>query len=175
STNTINLQDQLFNKDLPLLHAVLDGVRTDSQAPAFRSALLKGKSNYICLRRWYLFRRNPPASIEQLRVMVKVLIWMPETNSGDRNELLLLNQESDIWGQLCVSEEGCPLYECRVRQKGLCFFDRARRQAYSAHVLVVNHALLMADLALGGSLLPEYDHLIVDEGHNLEEEATEAL
>ena len=205
STNTINLQDQLFNKDLPLLHSVLEGTRTDDgrtrksytieddgghdstrltsssiadrgpKAPAFRSALLKGKSNYICLRRWYLFRRNPPASIEQLRVMVKVLIWMPETNSGDRNELLLLNQENDIWGQLSVSEEGCPLYECRVRQKGLCFFDRARRQAYTSHLLVVNHALLMADLAMGGGLLPEYDHLIIDEAHNLEEEATDAL
>ncbi|MFL5733112.1 MAG: exonuclease domain-containing protein, partial [Chloroflexia bacterium] len=161
STNTINLQDQLFTKDLPLLHKVLEGPPVN--LPSFRSALLKGKSNYVCLRRWYLFRRNPPATIEQLRVMVKVLIWMPETASGDRNELLLLNQENDIWGQISVSEEGCPLYECRVRQKGLCFFDRARRQAYNAHVLVVNHALLMADLAMGGGLLPEYDHLIIDE------------
>ena len=180
STNTINLQDQLFTKDLPLsAHRASRGrrvyARHPDSTPAFRSALLKGKSNYICLRRWYLFRRNPPASIEQLRVMVKVLIWMPETNTGDRNELLLLNQESDVWGQVCVSEEGCPLYECRVRQKGLCFFDRARRQAYSAHVLVINHALLMADLAMGGGLLPEYDHLIIDEAHNLEEEATDAL
>ena len=107
--------------------------------------------------------------------MVKVLIWMPETNSGDRNELLLLNQENDVWGHLCVSEEGCPLYECRVRQKGLCFFDRARRRANAAHVLVVNHALLMADLAMGGGALPEYNHLIIDEAHNLEDEATDAL
>src|SRR5207253_10443590 len=59
--------------------------------------------------------------------------------------------------------------------KGLCFFDRARRHANGAHILVVNHALLMADLAMGGGLLPEYKHLIIDEAHNLEEEATEAL
>ena len=110
-----------------------------------------------------------------MRVMVKVLIWMPETNTGDRNELLLLNDENDVWRHISVSEEGCPLYECRVRQKGLCFFDRARRQAHTAHVLVVNHALLLADLSMGGGVLPEYNHLIIDEAHNLEEEATDAL
>jgi DNA polymerase-3 subunit epsilon/ATP-dependent DNA helicase DinG len=136
---------------------------------------MKGKRNYICLRRWYTFRRGQAASIDQLRVMVKVLIWLPETTSGDRNELLLLHDENDVWGNICVSEEGCPLYECRVRQKGLCFFDRARRQAYAANILVVNHALLLSDLAMGGGVLPEYNHLIIDEAHNLEDEATEAL
>jgi DNA polymerase-3 subunit epsilon/ATP-dependent DNA helicase DinG len=192
STSTINLQDQLFTKDLPLLHRILEtwgdaglpvaadrsgpAGRNTAQAPSmFRSALLKGKSNYICLRRWYMFRRNPPASIDQLRVMVKVLIWLPVTGTGDRSELLLLNDETDVWGHLCVSEEGCPLYECRVRQKGLCFYDRARRQAYAANILVVNHALLLSDLAMGGGVLPEYNHLIIDEAHNLEDEATDAL
>jgi DNA polymerase III epsilon subunit family exonuclease len=200
STNTINLQDQLFTKDLPVLHRVLEGRTADDspkretrnakrndatsalspqssvlKLPPFRSALLKGKSNYICLRRWYLFRRNSPSSVEQLRVMVKLLIWLPETATGDRNELLLLNAENDVWGHVCVSEEGCPLYECRVRQKGLCFFDRARRRAYAANVLVINHALLMSDIAMGGGLLPEYNHLIIDEAHNLEDEATDAL
>jgi DNA polymerase III epsilon subunit family exonuclease len=223
STNTINLQDQLFNKDLPVLHEVLEGRPKDQrrkskddrrkplpapasdnnpqsairnpqsdgpqsapasgahirnpqlELPPFRSALLKGKSNYICLRRWYHFRRGTPSSIEQLRVMVKLLIWLPETDTGDRNELLLLNAENEVWGHVSVSEEGCPLYECQVRQKGLCFFDRARRQARAAHVLVVNHALLMADIAMEGGILPEYNHLIIDEAHNLEDEATDAL
>ena len=62
--------------------------------------------------------------------MVKLLIWLPETGTGDRNELLLLNAENDVWGHVCVSEEGCPLYECQIKQKGLCFFDRARRHAH---------------------------------------------
>jgi DNA polymerase-3 subunit epsilon/ATP-dependent DNA helicase DinG len=191
STNTINLQDQLFTQDLPLLHRVLEGPRPtkseirnpNSQIPngdavipePFHAALMKGKGNYICLRRWYQFRRNVPSSVEQLRVMVKVLIWLPQTSTGDRNELLLLNEENDVWGHLKVTEEGCPPFECRVRQKGLCFFDRARRRAYGANVIVVNHALLLADLAMGGGVLPEYDHLIIDEAHNLEDEATDAL
>jgi Rad3-related DNA helicase len=80
-----------------------------------------------------------------------------------------------VWRQVCVSEEGCPLYECRVRQKGLCFYDRARRQAQGAHILVVNHSLLLADLAMGGGVLPQYNHVIIDEAHNLEDEATDAL
>jgi DNA polymerase-3 subunit epsilon/ATP-dependent DNA helicase DinG len=204
STSTINLQDQLFTKDLPMLREVLDGRWTmddgrwtngsnpkskiqtpgghpkserpeGTRNPKFNSALLKGKSNYICLRRWYQFRRHPASSIEQLRVLVKVLIWLPETDTGDRNELLLLHNENDVWGHISVSEEGCPLYECRVKQKGLCFFDRARRQAYAANILVVNHALLLADVAMGGGVLPEYNHLIIDEAHNLEDEATDAL
>ncbi len=178
STNTINLQDQLFNKDLPLLHRLLQEPskkKKQPQTPAFRAALLKGKGNYVCLRRWYGFRRGGALSIEQLRVMVKVMIWLPQTATGDRNELLLLNDENSVWDQIKVSEEGCPLYECRVKQHGLCFFDRARRNAYAANVIVVNHALLLADLAMGGGVLPEYSHLIIDEAHNLEDEATEAL
>ena len=107
--------------------------------------------------------------------MVKLLIWVPETKTGDRNELLLLNEENEVWSHVCVSEEGCPLYECQIKQKGLCFFDRAKRRARMAHVLVVNHSLLLADLAMGGGVLPEYNHLIIDEAHNLEDEATDAL
>jgi DNA polymerase III epsilon subunit family exonuclease len=194
STSTINLQDQLFTKDLPLLDRVLSPpthqegkrqkagdnspnskLKTQNSRLAFKTALLKGKSNYLCLRRWYLFRKGAPSSIEQIRVMVKVLIWIPETGTGDRNELLLLNDENDVWRHISVSEEGCPIFECRYRQKGLCFFDRARRQAHVAHVLVVNHSLLLADLAMGGGVLPEYNHLVIDEAHNLEEEATDAL
>ena len=102
STNTINLQDQLFNKDLPVLHRVLEGSEDrgigekgeevnrryrpptpnpDPQLhlPPFRSALMKGKRNYLCLRRWYTWRRNPPATVEELRVMVKVLVWQSQT------------------------------------------------------------------------------------------------
>ncbi|MDQ6693066.1 MAG: exonuclease domain-containing protein [Chloroflexota bacterium] len=197
STNTINLQDQLFSKDLPILEQVLreqvsphtaveekstakgrkreSAPGTDNGSSSFHSALLKGKGNYICLRRWYLFRRNAPSQVEQLRVMVKVLIWLPQTASGDRNELLLLNDENGVWDHLKVSEEGCPTYECRVRQRGLCFYDRARRRAYAANIIVVNHSLLLSDLAMGGGILPDYNHLIIDEAHNLEEEATDAL
>ena len=180
STNTINLQDQLFHKDLPILDKPLasysqdEGVKTEgvskkrssssgSYAGTLNSMLLcsRARGNCICLRRWwYSFRRGSPSTIEQLRVMVKLLIWLPETETGDRNELLLLNDENDVWKHINVSEEGCPNWECQVKQKGLCFFDRAKRKARAANILVVNHALLLlADLAMGGGKAPEYNYL----------------
>ena len=189
STNTINLQDQLFHKDLPVLEELLESThraRGRSPNPTTRSVPNTCKTSHSIRppqrqgqlhlpATLVLFRRDSPSSIEQLRVMVKLLIWLPQTETGDRNELLLLNDENDVWGHINVSEEGCPLCECQVKQKGLCFFDRAKRKARAANILVVNHALLLADLAMGGGVLPEYNHLIIDEAHNLEDEATDAL
>jgi Rad3-related DNA helicase/DNA polymerase III epsilon subunit-like protein len=201
ATNTINLQDQLFHKDLPALGAVLtqwkahqresaaataptEGRRPRRAAaeepdaepePPFRAAVLKGRSNYLCLRRWAHFRRQQPAGVDEMRALVKVLIWLPTTRTGDRNELLLVNAEPQAWSKIAVSEDGCPLHECVHNQKGLCFFYRARVTAEAAHVLVVNHALLLADIATGNRVLPPYKHLIIDEAHHLEDEATEQL
>ena len=208
ATNTINLQDQLFHKDLPALATVLatwqaaadppdawsaalaaPGARGDRKShhgkaapagpapgdPPFRAALLKGRSNYLCLRRWASFRRQAPAGLDELRVLVKVLTWLPTTHTGDRSELLLVNTEPQAWSKVAVSEEGCPQHECIYNQKGLCFFYRAKREAEAAHVLVVNHALLLADIATENRVLPPYSHLIIDEAHHLEDEATDQL
>ena len=76
---------------------------------------------------------------------------------------------------MCVSEEGCPIYECQISKRVCASSTGQRRKARMANVLVVNHALLMGDMAMGGGVLPEYDHLIIDEAHNLEDEATDAL
>jgi DNA polymerase-3 subunit epsilon/ATP-dependent DNA helicase DinG len=211
ATNTINLQDQLFHKDLPALTEVLAAWDAQTRRPAaddawsqalarqsgragrkgqhdhkaagsaapqeppFRAALLKGRSNYLCLRRWAGFRKQTPSNIDELRTLVKVLIWLPTTHTGDRSELLLVNTEPQAWNKIAVSEEGCPLHECVYNQKGLCFFHRARVNAEAAHVLVVNHALLLADIATGNRVLPPYKHLVIDEAHHLEDEATDQL
>ncbi len=167
ATATINLQEQLYNKDLPTLTGVLD--------TPFRAATLKGRSNYICLRRWAAFRRAAPATLDELRLLVKVLVWLPKTGTGERGELLLTGSEPHGWGKIAVSDEGCPLHECIHNQKGLCFFQRAKKTAEAAHVLVVNHALLLADIATGNRVLPPYTHLIIDEAHHLEDEATDQL
>lgn len=167
ATATINLQEQLYDKDLPALAEVF--------GTKFQTAVLKGRSNYLCLRRWAAFRRARPATLDELRTLVKVLVWLPKTTTGDRGELLLTGTEPQIWNRLNVSEEGCPLHECVHNQKGLCFFHRARKTAEGAHVLVVNHALLLADIATGNRVLPPYSHLIIDEAHHLEDEATEGL
>lgn len=167
STNTINLQDQLINKDIPDLRAAM-GLNLSA-------AVMKGRSNYICPRRLENFRRRGPDTADEMRVLAKVLVWLQTTNSGDRNELNLNGAtERDIWLRLSAEDEGCTTENC-LKRGGICPFYRARQAALSAHILVVNHALLLADVATGNRVLPEYNYLIVDEAHHLEDATTNAL
>lgn len=164
SSNTINLQDQLFNKDIPDLQGILP--------MPFRAAILKGRGNYICLRRLNSFRRSRQLSIDETRVLAKVLAWLPKTKTGDRAELLLINEEWKVWQDIQASSETCLRDRCPFRQSGQCFFYRAREKAERAHLVIVNHALLLTDLALESHIVPDYDYVIVDEAHHLEERAT---
>lgn len=193
STNTINLQEQLFHKDIPALQRALAGRyaqaggeqhgkerrrrrwQDDDDNLPFKAALVKGRSNYLCLRRWATFRKSGSLSRDEIKLLVKGLVWLPTTNTGDRAELLLLGGEYAAWERVCAQAEACDLSECPAITNGLCFLHRARGQAEGAHIVVVNHALLLADLATDNALLPPYDHLIIDEAHNLEDQATEQL
>ncbi len=167
STNTLNLQDQLYHKDIPALQACLP--------LEFRAALLKGRANYLCLRRWLVLSRSPSLSAGETLLSIKTLIWLSTTETGDRAELNLSPAESEMWSRISAQAESCALAGCPQFRRGACFVLRARRNAESAHLLVVNHALLLSDLATSGGVLPEYSHLIVDEAHHLEEEATQQL
>lgn len=174
STNTINLQDQLFKKDLPDLQRILSAAwRVETP---FRAALLKGRSNYLCPRRFAALKARPNLSDDELRMIARVLVWLPTTATGDQGELAL-PQPADrfIWSQISAENEGCTLDRCQREMGGRCFFYRARKQAEAAHVIVVNHALLMADAATENRVLPEYHHLIVDEAHHLEDAVTDQL
>jgi DNA polymerase-3 subunit epsilon/ATP-dependent DNA helicase DinG len=164
SSNTINLQDQLFQKDIPDIQSI--------QPIPFRAALLKGRSNYLCMRRLEAFRRSRQLNEDQARVMAKVLVWLPQTETGDRAELLLINEENQVWGQIESSAETCMGDRCPYMESRECFFYRARGRAHRAHIIVVNHALLISDLMLDSRILPEYHYLIIDEAHHLEEQAT---
>lgn len=168
STNTINLQDQLIRKDIPDLAAAL-GIN-------LRAAVLKGRTNYLCPRRLENVRRQGPRNETELRVLAKVLVWQLSDPSGDRNSLNLNgNAERDVWLHLSADDEGCSTETCLQRTGGACPFHQARVDAQSAHLLVVNHALLLSDVAAEGKVLPEYSYLIVDEGHHLESATTNAL
>lgn len=168
STATINLQDQLINKDLPLLHEVL-GI-------PFTAAVLKGRSNYLCPRRLATLRRRGPTSPGELRVLAKILVWLLESDSGDKGEISLRGfDENVVWSRLSAEDEGCTLERCGDQMHGACPFYKARREAESAHVVVVNHALLLADVQIGSRALPEYHYLIIDEAHHLEEATTNGL
>jgi ATP-dependent DNA helicase DinG len=165
STNTINLQDQLLTKDVPDLRRMLPF--------EFKAVALKGRSNYVCPYRVRQMERRSDLSELELRVLAKVLVWMPSTLTGDKQELFLPNAaENAIWGQVCSDAELCPPDRCRREN---CFFFRARQAAESAHLIVVNHALLLADVAVENRVLPDYRHLIVDEAHHLEDSVTRQL
>jgi DNA polymerase-3 subunit epsilon/ATP-dependent DNA helicase DinG len=105
----------------------------------------------------------------------KVLVWLQSTTTGDRNEINLNGpNEREIWMRLSSEDDGCTTENC-LKRGGICPFYRARQAAQSAHILIVNHALLLADVATGNRVLPEYDYLIIDEAHHLEEATTSAL
>ncbi len=167
STNTINLQDQLINKDIPDLRQAL-GVDVNA-------LVLKGRANYICPRRLESLLKRGPETAEEMRVLGKVLVWLQSTQTGDRAEINLNGPvERAVWSRLSADDEGCSSDNC-LRTGGICPFYRVRQAAQSAHILVVNHALLLSDVATGSRVLPEYDYLIVDEAHHLEDATTNAL
>jgi len=168
STNTINLQDQLIKKDIPDLRASL-GID-------LRAAVLKGRSNYLCPRRYDLLRRHGPSSADEMRILAKVLVWLQENSSGDRTEINLTGpSEREIWVRVSAEDDACTTETCLERTGGKCPFFMAKQAAQHAHILIVNHSLLLTDIAVGNRVLPDYEYLIVDEGHHLEAATTSAL
>ena len=171
STNTINLQEQLMNKDLPAVVGILEEAGI-LQPNAVRYAQLKGRSNYVCLRRWTSLGSSDNLTEDEARVLGKTSVWLDETENGDRTDLNLSFGDLRAWSRLCADNQGvCPSF----RGGAPCFLRQARRRAEAAHILVVNHALMLADLAVGGTVLQDYQRLIVDEAHHLEEEASRQL
>ncbi|MBI2755560.1 MAG: DEAD/DEAH box helicase [Chloroflexi bacterium] len=169
STATINLQDQLHQKDLPILRAALGAAR----AP--RAAVLKGRNNYLCIRRWLALLQTPELEAEERALLVKTLFWLPGTATGDRAELQLTPGEEMAWSRLAAIPEACTPARCAFHRSGVCFLARARRTAETSQVVIANHALVLSDLVSASRVLPDYDVLVVDEAHQLEDEATAQL
>jgi predicted DnaQ family exonuclease/DinG family helicase len=167
STNTINLQDQLYVKDLPDLRRAL--------GKQFGVALLKGRQNYLCFQRWTAMRRRLDLTMSEILALVKVLIWLPQTETGDVGELNLTEAERAVWSRLNSNAEVCSPRRCASVGKRGCFLQYARERAAGSHVVVVNHALMLSDVAAGNGVIPEYRYLVVDEAHHLEAQATDQL
>jgi len=167
STGTRHLQDQLFAKDLPVVRAAL-------QAPV-RSALLKGRANYLCWHRLGIAGgEGRRLSGRQLHELEDIRAWSACTASGDIAELGSVPEDSAIWPRLTSTVENCLGQECEYFQD--CFVVKARRQALEADIVVINHHLLFADMVLKeegfGELLPGADAFIIDEAHQLPEVAS---
>ncbi|AEI64481.1 ATP-dependent DNA helicase [Corallococcus macrosporus] len=168
STATKTLQDQIFFKDLPLMREKM-GLR-------FEAAYLKGRGNYLCLHRYDAFSKEPQfGSREEARYWSRLKAWAEETDTGDRSELDLPESFS-AWPRLSTTSETCVGTKCP--QYETCFVTRMRKRAEQADLLVVNHHLFFADLALRSSgkrsegVLPWYEAVIFDEAHALEDAAS---
>ncbi len=165
STQTLPLQDQLVLRDLPALQQALG-----TDVPV---AVLKGRSNYLCPRRWQVLRGSA-ASRDEAQLLLKTLVWRTVTESGDRAELNLFGAEQALWSRICADDEGCDSRRC-ARTPGGCYLERARGSASLAGIVVVNHALLLQNARARGGLLPDAEHLVIDEAHRLEDIAADAF
>jgi predicted DnaQ family exonuclease/DinG family helicase len=166
STNTKNLQGQLFKKDLPLLAEALGG--------GFRYALIKGRANYLCIRKLMMLLRDADQELsEEDRIdLLPILTWFPETEVGDvaENAGFKPGMESPLWNLISTRMDECVGQSCR--HYGRCFVRRARATAAQCDVIVANHATVFFDLGMPGPVLPEHRTIVFDEAHNLEDVAT---
>jgi ATP-dependent DNA helicase DinG len=170
STATINLQQQLFEKDIPLVQKAL--------GTSVKAVLVKGRRNYLCPHRLadelkdVSFESTIP--VDQLNAIAD---WAAQTRTGDVAELGFLPEEA-LWGRLCSDQDACSGARCA--QKDGCFLARARKEAAGAGLLVANHHLLFADLALrmngfgaeATAVLPPFQRIVFDEAHHIEKSAT---
>ena len=167
STQTINLQEQLLKNDVPLVRAIA--------GEELRAALMKGRGNYLCPRRLTTLRRRKPANLEELRTLAKILVWLEHSSSGDRGEINLRHGEWSVWKRLSAEDEDCTTFVCATQMAGACPYYKARAKAEAAHIVITNHALLIADARIDNRVLPDYHHLVVDEAHHLEEAITNGM
>jgi ATP-dependent DNA helicase DinG len=173
STNTINLQEQLVGKDLPLLREALS---TEEYRPSF--ALLKGWRNYLCLSRLHQAVGSQRTLLEQdkLDELVALSAWAGHTADGTLSDLPVM-PTPEVWDEVSAEADLCSRLKCPHFDR--CFLFRARRRAAEADIVVVNHHLLAADLSVRrmqdnweeAAVLPPYKRLVLDEAHHLEEVA----
>ncbi len=170
STGTKNLQDQLFGKDLKLVR--------DALAVPFHAALLKGRSNYLCLYRLENsqgFRTGH--SRQDIAALESIKRWAKNTETGDIAEVVDVSESSPLWPHVTSTVDNCLGQECPNLAE--CLLVKARRNAQDAEVLVINHHLLWADWALKndgfGELLPDPEVIVVDEAHQFAETAAQFL
>ena len=170
STGTKNLQDQLFNKDLPV-------IRKAMKTP-FMAALLKGRSNYLCT---YRLQNSLTSTLgfskEDAQALAQINSWAKRTKTGDTSEMSEVSEANPIWYQATSTLDNCLGQDCS--EYADCFLVKARKKAQEADVLVVNHHLLCADWSLRdggfGELLPNAEVVIIDEAHQLADTASNFL
>ncbi len=164
STGAKTLQDQIFDHDIPLLKKLF--------FPELHAVCLKGRRNYLCLRRWREFAYQPSFwNREDTNLFARLQQWAGRTRTGERAEIPWLPDHTNLWNLVSSGMEQCLGQLCPDRQQ--CFLTRVRQEAHRARLLIVNHHLFFADLALRKNglreVLPNYDAVVFDEAHQLED------
>jgi ATP-dependent DNA helicase DinG len=168
STGTKNLQEQLMEKDIPFLQRIIPR--------KFSASYMKGRSNYACLHRIKRSEDSPVLEgLDELDYFDEVRRWLRETETGDRAELLSLPENLPFWRHIDARSDTCLGQKCEEYDQ--CFITRMRKRALEADIIIVNHHLFFADLALRGNeygqVLPDYSAVIFDEAHMIEEVASD--
>ena len=168
STGTKNLQEQIYYKDIPLMHTLLK--------KKFRVCKVKGRENYLCQRRWKDFSRRPRLNNKRVvKLFQKMQSWVLKTKFGDRSEIDFLRDNDPLWQEVNSKRDFCLGQKCGHFRE--CFITRLRQEAVEADLLIVNHHLFFSDLVLKDTtpseVLPRYEGVIFDEAHQLEDIATE--
>ncbi|HHY06902.1 MAG TPA: DEAD/DEAH box helicase family protein [Clostridia bacterium] len=163
ATHTIALQEQLWRSDIRFLQQNLPF--------KFKATVLKGRNNYFCLQEWQNLQKNIAAlSWSEKVFMARLGYWLVREKTGDKDTITLRGWETEMFAQLSSSKENCLGGQCPFFHD--CFYQKAKKKAQTANLIIVNHSLLLSDVKIGDALLPEYHHLIIDEAHHLEDEGT---
>jgi ATP-dependent DNA helicase DinG len=170
ATHTIALQEQLLGKDVPFL--------ADLLPERFRVVLAKGRGNFLCLRRMDLARRSPGDLFDgkdEESALERIAAWSETTREGSRQDLDFVVAPA-VWSRVNAEAGNCMGRACAHYER--CFYQEGRRRIQGADILVTNHAFLFADMALrkaGAQLLPDFQHLVLDEAHAVEDVAGDHL
>ncbi|MCL5006227.1 MAG: DEAD/DEAH box helicase [Acidobacteria bacterium] len=167
STGTKNLQEQLFYKDIPFLKKLF---------PRLRATLMKGRQNYLCRQKLYDLEKQPVLNgLEEVSLYSQLREWETRTETGDRVELKNLPDTSELWSRIDARRETCTGQKCKQFER--CFITWMHQRAAESNLIIVNHHLFFADLALKetdfASLLPDYSAVVFDEAHEIEDVATQ--
>ena len=168
STATKSLQEQLYQKDVPFLQKYF--------APNLKVAVMKGRSNFLCRAKMHQMADQPMLrGMEEMDAFRQIRDWTKFTETGDRAELTFLTDDSELWPRLDARRETCTGQKCANFSE--CFVTQMHQRAKEADLIIVNHHLFFADLALKqddfGSILPEYSAVVFDEAHEIEDVASD--
>ncbi|WP_028544292.1 ATP-dependent DNA helicase DinG [Paenibacillus taiwanensis] len=167
STHTINLQEQLRQRDLPLLEQILP--------VPFKATILKGRSHYLCLRK-FEHKINYKEFVhvkDDILTAAQMIVWLSQTEHGDDEELHLIQKGPEFWDTVASDSDSCLNRACPWFRR--CFYHRAKNDANMSDIIITNHSLLFTDVIAEHRLLPAYEHLVIDEAHHFEETAGKHL